>query len=1185
MFGSVKHSSQSLFKSLVEISLILFVVTGCNLKKPVTETPMENPQNISKDFFVDPKTNVSKTFIFAMQSESEGGRQGEYYAMHGAQMVDNANLVFEVQESQLVGKLVHPSFPNNPEKWEIALSIPIKSHYYFEKKKDEFGRESNEYIENSSRSHWSARPFMKLDLAGITIFRSSIWNDWISYVVHSIKDIEWDTKNNFLGFSATTSVATRNVVNNKAMVQLRLNMMAFEHNKNFKKTAFVDENYKYMNILHLMGEKYDGTKQALYAAHWDLSKSHKIVLYGFPNEETKEIARTVVKDWNKTLEKIGATKPGIVPFVIDETAKPTHALDIRHKTIYWVDDKRISEFSPLGIGLAISDLKNGEILWGGITLYGGLIQEYLNRNLSPSANIQVGKVAQAQFQDRLNLKSSLLKIPAFLDEASQKVSLYRTESVMRELLMKDAVEKSKKHPQFDLKAADLHAQSASVQFTTEYLNEISKIKIDAQNLLQPNYLNTVLGLNVRLTDSQSQSEELKYERKTSSQIVKEIKEKTMLAKSGLDYDRTVAMMASEWGIAFAQGKVNVTKEAALKSLIKELISHEYGHFLGLGHQFKENILPQKGTVPDSIYNTLKQRSTDEAGRRQFSSVMGYRSPLSEFITPFDEIVPGPQDELSLRFLYKMEVPTYKAGDADFKFTVIDDGKIPTSINGEKVSYFPQCNDTDASLSLDPYCNRFDRGSNAKEIVEGYFKNINDNIIQSHIAFSDARMSDPDEKDAGTFYKAMSNLGRIRLFYDFMRHRYKKVFESMASDKNLLYDFSATCLGTASNEKINTILDANPELKDLCIANATAIKGFTNLISLPLSDYTKVDIDNRFSPGGLDAGDADRNYSKVFGTWTEAGARYLKILALYALKTPRPWMDWWGMWTVPSYDNPDHRYSYASVYPLESTKLISDMINSNLKFKARGDEKTLLGQSVLMAGLFSDMDLGSNDTGRFPSDYLQEIKKQTEFGFNMKALIVTKPSIYANETNVKSFQGSVYDFSSGSSEPISEVFVLPGGYLIAYDEKSFLLPLTQMKFYKDTDAYVFALQISYTSDDNTKISSLGAKKVLQELHLEIINTCLDGYKGNGLRGFFKDNNPEFKGFEMMPMISREKDMYDKFIESIKVSFDKYEASSLYPENKPSRVQCLEAVKGIGNIVATSAILQGYFTQQLIENLEK
>ena len=173
MFGSNKVVRPSFIKSLFETFIILSVITGCNLKKPVTEAPMPDAQNISKDFFVDPKTNVARTFIFGMQSETEVGWLGERWITHGAQMVDHANIVFDVQENALVGKLVNPSFPNTPEKWEIALKIPIKAHYYFEKKKDEFGRESNEYIENSSRSHWSARPYMKLDLAGISFYKSS----------------------------------------------------------------------------------------------------------------------------------------------------------------------------------------------------------------------------------------------------------------------------------------------------------------------------------------------------------------------------------------------------------------------------------------------------------------------------------------------------------------------------------------------------------------------------------------------------------------------------------------------------------------------------------------------------------------------------------------------------------------------------------------------------------------------------------------------------------------------------------------------------------------------------------------------------------------------------------------------------------------------------------------------------
>jgi hypothetical protein len=1203
MFGSGKLGLQSLTKSLFETILVVIFVSGCNLKKQAVEKPMENPENISKDFFVDPKTNVARTFIFGIQSENEVGWAGENYITHGMNFVDHANIVFDIQENDLIGKLVNPSFPDNPEKWEIAVTIPIISHYYYEKKKDDFGRETNEYIENTTRSHWSARPFLKLNLSGIQIHKYSYNPTWYELMVVSMKDIEWDTKSNFLGFTVT---GQDKKYQSSMQANYRINFRAFEHNTNFKRTLFSDENYKYMNILHMMGQKYDGLKQMMYAARWDLEKSHEIVLHGFPNEETKQIAKDVIEDWNKTFESIGAVKSGFKLFVVNDKIVQKHAMDLRYNTIYWVDDRRISAYSPLGVGLASADLRNGEIIRGGITLWGGLIEEYLNGNLSPTANIETGfaKKIKTQFFDRLNMNSKTVKIPPYLVANRTRVSTTKIGTLIRDTLTSEfnsknaTLEKTKPNggapssdPTFELNQLNRRIEDATSDFIGHAEMMLGNYQTDLDRALNGNSLMSLLGLDMISSATQTLPEEFKYAHKTSNQLSTEIRSST---KYKFDMDRTFADVAGDWSAALNQrtvgGKVQVNKETARRSLIKELISHEFGHFLGLGHQFKENILPEKGSVPDETYETLLKRSTPEAGMRQFTSVMGYRSPLSEFLTPYEEIIPGPHDHLSLRYLYKMEVSTFVKGQDKFNFHKITDGKIPSEINGEKVTYFPQCNDIEASYSLDPFCNRFDRGSNAKQIVQSYFNNLKDNLIQSYFAFSDQRKSDSYERDWSTWYRAMVNLGRVRLFYDYMRSKYKNFFETISNDAAALTDFALTCNGDAKNPIISDELEKNPELYDLCVANSNAIKGYAELISLPLSDYTRINIDNQFTPGGMDAGDIDRDYSKMFGTWTEAGAANLKMLAVYALKTTHPWMPWYGMWTVPTYDNPEHRYTYSALYPIDYTQAISESIRNNLKFRVQGDEKTIVGKAVLFAGLFSSLDWDSNDSQRFPKDYLLSIKKQTDFGFSIKALLVTKPQVNMNDVSVKSLKAEIYDMSSGQKESIPEVFILPDAYTIAFDDKSFVYPMSPLRFVSDKLAYLFAVQIDYISDDNSLISGHGAKKVLQDLHLAVIDSCLDGSRSkdgvqNGLRNFFNDRNDTFKGFYIPPTIHLEKEAFEKFKESITAGFDAYEKYGKFSENPPSRAHCAEAVRGVGLLVATAAIMQGFFTNELIEGLEK
>lgn len=62
--------------------------------------------------------------------------------------------------------------------------------------------------------------------------------------------------------------------------------------------------------------------------------------------------------------------------------------------------------------------------------------------------------------------------------------------------------------------------------------------------------------------------------------------------------RTVENMMGAWNESEAHSVR--TYPEMLDSIVKDLALHEIGHFLGMGHQFKENIVPKEGTVPQGL---------------------------------------------------------------------------------------------------------------------------------------------------------------------------------------------------------------------------------------------------------------------------------------------------------------------------------------------------------------------------------------------------------------------------------------------------------------------------------------------------------------------------------------------------------------------------------------------------------
>jgi len=84
-------------------------------------------------------------------------------------MAMHCNLVFDVREQYLVGLQIDPSYPKDQSRWKEVLTIPILKHYYLEKGKDNYNRETNEIVEDSSRSYWKNRTHIKFDFSGIKI--------------------------------------------------------------------------------------------------------------------------------------------------------------------------------------------------------------------------------------------------------------------------------------------------------------------------------------------------------------------------------------------------------------------------------------------------------------------------------------------------------------------------------------------------------------------------------------------------------------------------------------------------------------------------------------------------------------------------------------------------------------------------------------------------------------------------------------------------------------------------------------------------------------------------------------------------------------------------------------------------------------------------------------------------------
>lgn len=1270
------------FLVLVTIfGLAITTMTACSFRTPSTETPAPSgnagPQKIEKSFFVNPVTENTvvkpaqydakgrliqapqyeqrtvlrpKTFLCGWVSLDEVGWISKLVNINGVQMTGHCNIEFEITAENLIGRLINPSFPDNRNRWRQVIAIPITKHYYYERAKDSYGRDTNEFIENTTRSDWSARPFMELNFSGLKILDGNLALFWDSRTgaTTGVDDLEWDQTRGFLGFTLTASSAEFGADHQG---RFRFNFLRFEHNPSFEPTPYASSNARFLNALHILGEKVNGISPILYTARWDLAKTHDVYLHGFPKSYVP-IAQAVVNAWNDVFEKTeahGVPNLGLGlktrPFTL-KTEPLKHGFDLRYPSITWVADTEISMRSPLGVGMALADVKNGEILWGGITLYGGMLEAYIK------AFLPTGGAAEGSAGSALKTADRAVRIAALGDgffTPPQKflspenfLSLGVSTSALRATLAKRisagpttatptsptatntataattaTTAASDENPSRD-QQREQDVETATQSLMTVLAEVQNQVKAKTEEHFSRTSLAQLFDLkglqfdeNGAASGKTGEPHDLVFGGRYHSMSAKE-RENALLAfardgaldaQGGVvhDTDRRFIDVAPGWAmVAQKNGQRNgrgghIDFDSTLQSVVRELIMHEYGHFLGLGHQFKENILPEKDLTPPQLYAALEARA--KANDTNSTSVMGYRSPITEIEDEAEHILPGPQDALVLRYLYKREFPGYKRGSGASAFTffpVPKNGVIPPEREGHQTAYFPQCNDFHASTSADPYCNRFDRGHNAESIVKSYLEGLNGNLISRIYSFADTRGGDSEMAEQALWLRALSDMGRIRLFYDHMRQKFAEEIAEIASDTRDLYEFSRVCTGELpGSAKLQGIFSRKPELKELCRVNRMAVIELAKFLVNPGPDRTRMDYDNEFNPTSLVGGDAELDHSRAFGTRTALSVLPLKLSALNALTTPRPYF-FWGPWLVPvpRYSDEQGSFSYSSLYPLEFTQGMAASVEKNLKFASidpatgRPAQTAMMGRSVLSMGYFLGQQQGSNDASRFPREYIETIRGQTDFRLSLTAVLLNMKTREDN-TRVTHFDMEIFDFRTGKPIKGGEAFLLPGGKVIVRGpSRTFIYPVTKFLFLNDTAGVVLAYKVDYDDKHDDLLAAYSVKASFEKLHTSVIDACLRG-QNNGLKSFFnsQEDPKNFPGFEVLPGITADKEKQIRFLDSIQENFDLYYAAKKGTTSPPTPEICEESLRGLGLIVSSAAVLNGYWLPEVWDYLVK
>lgn len=853
-FAKTGHHSLYVNRAWLFIFCVLFTTTSCTYVTPEAEDPKvglleagfvmhDGVLSIKKSFFgieTDESkktvTNTNKKWLCGEAVINQAGYYKNLAGLNYTPRTGHCNLRFQISDdgSALLAREIDPDY-SEFENMPLIYSIPITQHYFYEKERDSRGRELNRFGAVTNRSNWQLRPYIDLNLRGMTTFiRSRDRRLGPAKAVIGIGDVEVEMKDgkNYLAFTQTVSVPVmsgwwggmRHVT-----LDERVNLLEFQGTPGFKKTPYDDLSVaRHMNILHILGKDVDGTQKSKWAAHWDFSEPKEICLNGWP-DRYRPIAEEVIDEVNAAFESIEAVPKGQKAFVIS-TRKPKHFYDLRCPSMTWVADTQLSFRAPLGIGLVNSDISTGEILWGSAIIWGGLIDVIVNRDAKAAESTMAALTLET-----IRSEGSLRHNPYFMD------ARYR----LKELL--------EKHSTNHLSLSDVKnfslIEAGLPDAFAELRDSIKKLTADEIREKQPELATTILNLRGKglfsadqLDGSTFESSQLdlfsEYDLSKGGGINPEDYNRSLMDYSYLGpsieqtdlekeflkhtgrlysmYSMTPQVSGDHYGIydrhntfeqnyaSWLQGTSEMGtmgKGLAAKAIVKFITLHELGHVIGEGHQFEGNRMPQFGTVPTSIYEPL-----EEAQKKglNYTSYMDYIHGGNLVNLATSEIKAQPQDHLVLRYLYNQQYTAFDPINDKFQyFEVPANGTIPdrTWYDGRSLEtrYMPQCSDLEALTGESPYCRRFDRGSDAATMAKMSVEEYKNGFIARMNSFTGATGGNTDLQMMRLWLDTYELTNDNRTFYDRLRYilftqtKYKAIFEKMVKAPDAMLAFSKSCV--------------------------------------------------------------------------------------------------------------------------------------------------------------------------------------------------------------------------------------------------------------------------------------------------------------------------------------------------------------------------------------------------------